>query len=97
MFVVVWNWPDTVENIDENQEECDKEAHPREGTFQNVKKERERDSPARNNLRLDEKTDPGGDDEHEWGEIDLDQELHLFSLQSHLDPTGSIGSCFLIK
>ena len=58
------------------------------------KKERERERyiPAGNNLRLDEKTDPGGDDEHKWGQINLDQELHLLPLQSDLDPTGSVGS-----
>ena len=53
---------------------------------------KKRYSPSGNNLRLNEKADPGGHNEHKRWKINLNQELHLFSLQSHLDSTGSIST-----
>ena len=47
--------------------------------------------PSRHDLRFDEEADPAGDHEHEAGQVDLDQELHLLPLQPHLYPTGGVG------
>ena len=48
--------------------------------------------PARNNFWFDKKTDPTDDHKHEAWQINLDHELHLFSLDPHLKATWCIGS-----
>ena len=48
--------------------------------------------PARNNFWFDKKTDPTDDHKHEAWQINLNHELHLFSLDPHLKATRCIGA-----
>ena len=61
-------WPDTVENVDEDEEECDEQSHA-----------------TRDDFRLDEDWDPGPDDEHAAGQVDLHQVLHRLANQLNLE------------
>ena len=87
------NLPDTVKYIDQNQEQCDQQSHPRNSKlWPQSHSTPPLISPSRHHLRLDEEADPAGDDEHEAREVDLDQELHLLPLEPHLDPAGRVSS-----
>ena len=60
--------PDTVKNVDEDEEESDEQSHA-----------------TRDDFRLDEEWDPGHDDEHAAGQVDLHQVLHRLANQLNLE------------
>ena len=50
----------------------------------------EQSHPARNDFRFNEKWHPWDSNEHTWGQVYLNDVLHLFTDQLDLEPTGSI-------
>ena len=103
IFLFTWHWPDTVENIDQNQKQSDQHGHSE--VRNKYKLSNKNISPSRHHFRLDQETDPAHNDEHEAWQIDLEvemtslkykfteshlnNELHLFSLY----PSLKTASC----
>ena len=63
--MIAKHWPDTVEDIDQNQEKSDKQSHPKNAKVPISSPPYLNCLPARHNLRLDQKTDPADDHKHE--------------------------------